>query len=258
MSIRVYLAGRMAVEVDGQVIIDERRFRGRQARLAFAYLVCKRTRPASREELARLIWPDEAASSWEVALRALMSRLSGLLSREDISSQEVKFARGFGQYRILFPSDTWIDLEAVASAVDQAEGTLRAGRPHEVLGPATVASAIARRPFLSGADGDWVSSQRGKLERQLLSALDCLARMWLAAKEPGLAVEPAMEAVEIDPYRESRYQLLMRAHIDGGTPSEGPRCLPSPKRVFGGRARYGALVGHRRAISRGGRIGGEP
>ena len=230
MSIRVYLAGRMAVEVDGQVIIDERRFRGRQARLAFAYLVCERTRPASREELARLIWPDEAASSWEVALSALMSRLSGLLSREDISSQEVKFARGFGQYRILFPSDTWIDLEAVASAVDQAEGTLWAGRPHEVLGPATVASAIARRPFLSGADGDWVSSQRGKLERQLLRALDCLARIWLAAKEPGLAVEPAMDAVEIDPYRESSYQLLMRAHIDGGNP---PKALDVYHRLRG-------------------------
>ena len=230
MSIRVYLAGRMAVEVDGQVIIDERRFRSRQARLAFAYLICERTRPVSREELARLIWPQEVASSWEVALSALMSRLRSLLSSDGLSSRGVSFSRGFGQYRILFPSDAWIDLEAVASAVDKAEGALRSGRPHEVLGPATVAAGIARRPFVSGAEGDWVSSLRGKLERQLLRALECLARMWLAAGEPELAIEPGMQAVEIDHYRESSYQLLMRPYIDGGNP---PKALEVYHRLRG-------------------------
>ena len=179
-------------------------------------LVCERTRPVSREELARLVWPEEAAASWEVALSALMSRLRGLLSSDGLRSRGVAFARGFGQYRILFPSAVWIDLETVASAVDNAEGALRTGRPHEVLGPATAASAIARRPFVSGVEGEWVSSQRGRLERQLLRALECLAKMWLAAGEPGIAVEPAVEAVEIDPFRESSYQLLMRDHADGG------------------------------------------
>ena len=45
MSVRVYLTGRVALEVDGQVVVNERGLRGRQGRVAFAYLVCNRTRP---------------------------------------------------------------------------------------------------------------------------------------------------------------------------------------------------------------------
>ena len=55
MSIRIYLAGRIALEVDGEVTLNERRFRGKQGRLVFAYLVSEKTRPVSREELAVLL-----------------------------------------------------------------------------------------------------------------------------------------------------------------------------------------------------------
>jgi len=103
----------------------------------------------------------------------------------------VALSRGFGQYQLHLPVDTWVDLEAAASAIDEAEGALRAGYPGRILGPATVAATIAGRPFLSGVEGEWVESQRRKLERQLLRALDCLSSMWLDNKEPALAVETA-------------------------------------------------------------------
>ena len=63
MSIRIYLTGRVALEADGVVVLDERRFRGRQGRLVFAYMVCHRTRAVSREELAILLWPEEMSPS---------------------------------------------------------------------------------------------------------------------------------------------------------------------------------------------------
>ena len=55
VEIRVYLTGRVAVEVEGKVVIDERQLRGKQGRLVFTYLMCERTRPVSREELAAII-----------------------------------------------------------------------------------------------------------------------------------------------------------------------------------------------------------
>ena len=95
--------------------------------------------------------------------------------------------------------------------------------PGRVLGPATVATTIARRVFLAGVDGAWVSSQRARLERQLLRGLDCLAQMWLASGDPGLTVETALEAVAIDTFRERSYQLLMQAYAASGNGAEAVR-----------------------------------
>lgn len=50
----------------------------------------------------------------------------------------------------------------------------------------------------------------------LLRALECLSKVWLDAGEPSLAVEAASEALSLDPYHETGYQLLMRAHHASG------------------------------------------
>ena len=220
VDIRIYLTGRVAVEVDGKVVIDERQLRGKQGRLVFAYLVCERTRPVSREELAAVLWPDDLAASWEVALSALTSKLGSLLSMDVLKAGGVSLARGFGQYQVRFPAAVWIDLEASTSALDRAEAALRAGEPGRALGPATVTASIARRAFLPGVDGFWQDTQRRKLERQLLRALDCIHQMQLSRGEPELAVETAIEAVNLDPYRERTYQCLMQAYAATGNKAQ--------------------------------------
>lgn len=223
MDVRIYLAGRVGLEFKGELVLDERQFRGRQARLAFAYLVCERARSVSREELAAVIWPGEQPPAWEAALSALVSRIRGLLARIPLEPGVASISSGFGQYQLRLPADTWVDLEAAASAIDEAEGALRAGDPKRAFGPATVAASIARRPFLSGDEGEWVESQRRKPQRQLQRALECLSRIWLSTGEPVLAVEAASEAVALDSFRESGYQLLMRAHGAAGNRAEAVR-----------------------------------
>ena len=178
--------------------------------------MCERTRPVSREELATVLWPDHLSVSWEGALSALTSRLGSLLSMDGLKVRGVSFAREFGQYQIRLPGEVWIDLEAATSALDRAESALRIGDPGRALGPATVAAAIARRPFLPDQDGFWQDTQRRKLERQLLRALDCIHQMQLSRGEPELAVETALEAVILDPYRERTYQCLMQAYVATG------------------------------------------
>ena len=216
MGIRIYLTGRIAVEADEELVIDERQFRGKQGRLVFAYLVSERNRSVPRDELARLIWPDELAPTWELSLSSLMSRLRRLLSSEGLKHRGVSLASRSSQYEMHLPAGTWVDLETSLTAVDLDEGALRTGEPQRILGPATVVVNISRRPFLPGIEGEWVDSQRRKLERVRLRGLDCLSKMWLGKGESDLAVETATEAIEIDPYRESRHLLLMRAHVLGG------------------------------------------
>jgi len=223
MDTRVYLTGRVSLEVNGDLVIDEHHFRGRQARLVFAYLVCERRRPVPREELAEVVWPGETPPAWETALSALVSKLRSLLACTGVCPAYGSISRGSANYELHLPADTWVDLEAASSAIDEAEGALRAGDPRRAWGPANIAATIARRPFLPGSSSEWVDSQRRKLQRQTSRALDCLAKVWLSTGDADLAVEAATDAVALDNFRESSYRLLMQAHAAGGNRAEAVR-----------------------------------
>ena len=216
MTLRIYITGRVALEIDGQVVVDERRFREKQGRLVFAYLLCEQARPVPRDELARVVWQQDFPPSWEVALSALISRLQRILSSGPLEGRGLFLSRTLGQYQLNLPRDAWIDLEAGFSAIDRAESAIRTADLGGVLGPATVAATIARRSFLPGVKGEWVDSQNRRLQRQLVRALDCLCHMRLSSGEPALAVETAIEAVDLDPFREHSYQLLMQAYATDG------------------------------------------
>ena len=73
-QLKVFLAGRVALEVD-DAVIDEARFPGRQGRLLFAYLVAEQGRPVPRDELAEALWGDAPPPSWDKALTVIVSKV---------------------------------------------------------------------------------------------------------------------------------------------------------------------------------------
>jgi DNA-binding SARP family transcriptional activator len=223
MTLRVYLAGRVCVEAGGEPVVRESDFRRRQDRVAFAYLALERARPATREELAEALWPGELPPAWSTGLSAIVSRLRSLLGQASLAGAGVSISRGFGQYRLFLPSDVWVDVEAAAAALDEAELALKQADARRALPPAIVASSITSRPFLSGDDVGWASLEREKLRRMQVRALECQAKAWLATGEPQWAVEAAADALAADPYRESTCRLLMQAHARAGNPAEAVR-----------------------------------
>lgn len=223
MSVRVYLTGRVGVALGTELVVSERQLRDRRGRRAFAYLVHCRSRPVPRTELAELLWAGDPPRAWDSALNVLVSRIRALLSCDRLKSRGVSHTSGFGQYQLSFPAETWVDFETASSAIDEAEGALKAGDLQRAFGDACVAHAIAHRPFLSGDEGDWVEAQRRVLERQFLRAIDCLSQIWLLTGQPILAVETASRAVLADPYRESSYRHLMSAHAACGNRAEAIR-----------------------------------
>lgn len=210
--LRLYLTGPLSVEWGGSVL-TERDLPSRQARVLLAFLVCERARPVSRDALAELLWPERVPPSWETSLKALVSKLrpftTGLTPRG--SSPPVIHGQ-HGCYQLELPRDAWVDVEAARAAVDEAEGALRRGSPPVAWGPFNVAVTVARRGFLPGEDGAWVEDQRRNLERLRVRALDGYAEVALAISQPTLAVEAALEALELDPLREPAWRALMRGH----------------------------------------------
>jgi DNA-binding SARP family transcriptional activator len=210
--LRLYLAGPLAVEWGGRVL-TERDLPSRQARLLLAFLVCERARPASRDALAELVWPEGAPPSWDTSLKALISKLrpftTGLAPRG--GSAPVIHGQ-YGCYQLELPRDAWVDVEAARAALDEAEGAQRRGQPRAAWGPCNVAVTVARRGFLPGEDGPWVEERRRDLERLLVRSLDGYAEVALAISQPALAVEAAHEALGLDPLREPSWRALMRGH----------------------------------------------
>jgi tRNA A-37 threonylcarbamoyl transferase component Bud32 len=123
------------------------------------------------------------------------------------------------------PPDTWVDIEAAADAIHDAEAELRGGRPAGAFGPSAIAHHITRRPFLPGESGRWVESQRERLRSILVRALECRGEVFLWNREGPLAVEAAKEAIALEPFRETAYQLLIRAHAALGNAAEATRAF---------------------------------
>ncbi len=219
MPLRIYLTGRVLVEDNGAILLDERRLMGRQGRLTFAYLAYERLRVVSRDELAEELWPGAVPPSWERSLSALISKLRALLAGLD----GVALDGSFGHYRLSLPADAWIDVEAAGEAIDHAESALRAKEPREARGWALVAYQISRRTFLMGEEGPWATLKRSGLRDVLVRAHECLSEPSIWQAEPEYAVKHAREAVALEPFRETGYQLLMRAHAAVGNRAEALR-----------------------------------
>src|SRR5437870_3696246 len=118
-QLKVFLAGRVAVETDGGVI-DEARFPGRQGRLLFAYLVAEQSRPVPRDELAEALWGKSPPATWDKALTVIVSKLRGLLADHGIDGANVLTA-AFGCYRLDLPEGSWVDVIAAAKTAQAGE-----------------------------------------------------------------------------------------------------------------------------------------
>jgi DNA-binding SARP family transcriptional activator len=228
--VRIHLAGRLSVEV-GECRIDQGDFPGQQGRVAFALLVVERSRPVGRAELVDALWPTEAPSSCDVALNAIMSKLRTLLAKAGLDGGATLVSSP-GCYELRLPSGTWVDLEAAADAIHEAETALRTGNPACAYGPSAVAHHIARRPLLPGAEGPWLDVRRQRLRNTLLRALECRAEVYLWNAEHHLAIEAAQELVSVEPLRESGHRLLIRALSESGNAAEALQAYERCRRLI--------------------------
>jgi DNA-binding SARP family transcriptional activator len=231
MTIRVYLAGQVAVEC-GDVVFRDTEIGGRQSRLLLAYLVLADGRPVPKAELAEILWPDGPPPSWEVSVAALVSKLRAQLGRGAAPRASIDGA--LGSYQLRLPADAWVDVRDVAANVYKAEGALLRGDSRAAAPHALIAASITRRGFLPEDSGEWVDRIRGQLQAQRLRALEILAESLLASGDHARALTAANDVLEIDPYRETAYQLLMRAHAAAGNRAEALLAYERCRRLLAG------------------------
>jgi DNA-binding SARP family transcriptional activator/streptogramin lyase len=230
LELKVFLAGRVAVEADG-VLIGEERFPGRQGRVLFACLVAEQGRAVPRDELAEALWGEAPPATWEKALTVLVSKLRGLLAESGLDAAKV-LTSAFGCYRLNLPEGAWVDVIAAADALREAEAALAADDLERAKAVATEASSLARPSFLPGENGAWVDAKRRELTEILRRALDCLAEACLRSGDEAEAAKWAEETIALDPYRDTGYRHLMAAHAAAGNRAEALRVYERCRRLL--------------------------
>jgi DNA-binding SARP family transcriptional activator len=212
---RIQLCGRFVARVGGRRI--ERELPGRQGRLLFAYLAVNRDRVASRAELAEAIWPRGVPSAPDLALSALLSKLRRLLPDGAVEGRR--------QVRVELGPHARVDVEAARNGIHRAEALIAAQDWFGSIGPTLVAHNISGRPFMQGEEGPWIDEMRRELEEIRARALECTTRRSLGLVGPEIAVaeRTARRLIDLSPYRESGYALLMEALERQGNAAEALR-----------------------------------
>jgi DNA-binding SARP family transcriptional activator len=221
---RIQLCGRFVARVAGRRIDHE--LPGRQGRLLFAYLAVNRDRSISREELAEALWPRELPTAPGLALSALLSKLRRLLPDGAIE--------GRSAIRLELGRDARVDLEAARDGIHRAEALVAAGNWRAATGPTLVAHNISRRGFLPGEEDTWIDELRRELEDIRVRALECTARrsLGIGGAEVAVAEHTARRLIDLSPYRESGYAVLMETLEREGNIAEALRVYESLRSVL--------------------------
>jgi len=228
---RIYLTGSIAIE-NGDQLVRERQFPGRQGRIAFAFLAVNRHRSVHRDELMGAIWPGDAPAQTDAALDAILSKLRALLKSAGFAPNDAGISVSSRTVTLELPANAWIDIETAANALDEAEGAIRRTDHTTAWSLANVAVVISRRPFLADVEAPWIESQRTALRSLQMRALQCLVTVSANNAEPLLAIQHAREMVELDPFKETAYQLLMKMHAAAGDRAAALRIFAKCREVL--------------------------
>jgi DNA-binding SARP family transcriptional activator len=211
----VQLCGRLAVERDGQR--TESRLPGRQGALLLAYLAANADRWVTRNELIDAVWAAQAPADAPDALASLLSKVRRVVGSDQIPGRSL--------LRFALNDETFVDVHYAQDALHRAETRLAAGDAGHAWQPAHTAYAIARRTFLAGCEADWINVWRNRLVEVSAAGLECLTESLMQFEGGNLldAEKSARILIELAPFRESGYRLLMQALERAGNNAEALR-----------------------------------
>ena len=200
---RIQLCGRLVVTLGGQWVEDA--LPGAKGQLLFAYLVLNRFRQMDRDQLLIAVYGEEATPDHHPRLSVLLSKLRRAVGPELLP--------GRSEIELMLPGDAFVDVEAAFEALHRAQSHVAKGEWAEAWGPSGVAYHVGSRPLLQGHDRPWLDEWRRRLDDVSVHGLECFATARLGLGGPTLpqAEECGRRLIELAPYRETGYRILMEA-----------------------------------------------
>ncbi len=176
-------------------------------------------RPASRESLAALLWPDADETDAKGALRRTLSVLNRALGGSGLTIDR--------RVAAVDPAKVEVDVLRFREALARVRAH---GDPPERTCAACFASldeavALDRGGFMAGfalrdseAFDEWQLAEAEAHQRELAGALERLARGRAASEAWDGAIAAGRRWLALDPLHEPAHRLLMEAHARSGEP----------------------------------------
>ena len=221
---RVQLCGAFRIDADGRKL--EARLPGRQGRMLFAYLALNRARPVLRDELVGALWPGPAPAQAGASLSILLSKVRAAIAPARLE--------GRSDLGLVLPEHSQVDVEHALESVHSAESAVAAGEWRRAWAPSLAAFLVTERRLLADCDAPWLDEWRRRLDDVLVRSLECHAAACLGTggAELAAAERSARRLVELSPYRESGYRILMEALAARGNVAEAVRVYDEVRRLF--------------------------
>lgn len=212
---RIQLCGRLVVRLEGRRV--EAALPGALGQLLFAYLVLDRFRRIDRDELLLAVYGEEATPDHRARLSVLLSKVRRTVGPDLLA--------GRSELELALPGDAFVDVEAAADALHRAQSHVAKEEWAAAWGPSSLAFDVASRVLLPGHDRPWLDEWRRRLDDIRVSGLECVAAASLGLGGPELpqATTCAQLLVELAPFRESGYRILMEALERSGNVAEALR-----------------------------------
>ena len=189
---RIQLCGRLVIRLEGRRVDDA--LPGALGQLLFVYLALNRLRRIDRDELLDGVYGEAATPDHQTRLTVLLSKVRRITGPELLV--------GRAQLELALPKDAFVDVEAALDALHRAESHVARGEWAAAWGPASLAYDVASRPLLQRYDRPWLDEWRRRLDDIRLSG---------------------RRLVELAPFRESGYRILMESLERSGNGAEGLR-----------------------------------
>jgi DNA-binding SARP family transcriptional activator len=165
---------------------------------------------ADRRHAAGSLWPVGSEDRASGNLRSALWRLRGA-GIDVLESDKVS---------IYLREWTTTDLEALCEWADRLiAGTATEADLHVPDWTTTVAE------LLPGWYDEWVIFERERIRQRMLHALEVLSRTLRDAGRYGEAIDAAMDAVAVEPLRETAHRALAEAHFAEGNVIEARRAF---------------------------------
>lgn len=207
--------GGFRLVIDGQ-LVDWSALRPR-VRTLVRILAVNAGRPVHRDTLIGALWPEVSPAAATRSLHVGLSSLRSFLDSVTPDGGHRLLRRDGDAYLLAVPADGYADVAAFRAALAAARSS-----PLSFDGPRVRALRAAVQSYggdLLPEDGaaEWIVGEREKLRRHAADAAADLAMAGLAAdpatpQHANDAVAAAQRCVDIDPYHDTGWRLLINAH----------------------------------------------
>lgn len=199
---------------------------GRQSVRALTELLVLR-HETGRDEALGILWPEVPQQRAEANLRVTLAHLNKLLEPARAAGEAPYLLRSERRVLTLARAPHLdIDVDRFEDLLARADAARHRSTSDDALQLYEEALSLWRgEPYQELADEAWVTSERDRLRARFVAAAVHAAEIHLAGRRYDRAVASSGDALQVEPWSERAYRVLVAAHLARGDSSSAQRAL---------------------------------